>query len=187
MDNDLLVAYIFAGDWEFYYQWPIFREMTSHFQDLAIESEILLENKLVLIGNTNMEKLPVKSIPDLLSNTPLLFREIGSATRLAMEGYISQKKIQSKMAIQLTSNEAVKQAVIAGIGISIMPVIGLKNELDNGQLHRIESSGLPIITNWHLIWLKGKKMSPVGSAFLTFIQKEKQTIIDDKFSWIDNY
>jgi len=156
-------------------------------KDLAIESEILLENKLVLIGNTNMEKLPVKSIPDLLSSTPLLFREIGSATRLAMEGYISQKKIQSKMAIQLTSNEAVKQAVIAGIGISIMPVIGLKNELDNGQLHRIESSGLPIITNWRLIWLKGKKMSPVGSAFLTFIQKEKQTIIDDKFSWIDNY
>ena len=156
-------------------------------KDLAIESEILLENKLVLIGNTNMEKLPVKSIPDLLSSTPLLFIEIGSATRLAMEGYISQKKIQSKMAIQLTSNEAVKQAVIAGIGISIMPVIGLKNELDNGQLHRIESSGLPIITNWRLIWLKGKKMSPVGSAFLTFIQKEKQTIIDDKFSWIDNY
>ena len=156
-------------------------------KDLAIESEILLENKLVLIGNTNMEKLPVKSIPDLLSSTPLLFREIGSATRLAMEGYISQKKIQSKMAIQLTSNEAVKQAVIAGIGISIMPVIGLKNELDNGQLHRIESSGLPIITNWRLIWLKGKELRPMGSAFLTFIKKEKQTIIDDKFSWIDNY
>jgi hypothetical protein len=38
MDNDLLVAYIFAGDWDFYYQWPIFREMTSHFQDLAFKN-----------------------------------------------------------------------------------------------------------------------------------------------------
>jgi DNA-binding transcriptional LysR family regulator len=65
---------------------------------------------------------------------------------MAMEGYISQK-IQSKMAIQLTSNEAVKQAVIAGLGISIIPIIGLKNELDNKQLKIISSSGLPLTTN----------------------------------------
>jgi DNA-binding transcriptional LysR family regulator len=156
-------------------------------KDLAIESEVLLENKLVLISSTALESSDKKAIPDVLYNSPLLFREIGSATRMAMEGYISQKKIQSKMAIQLTSNEAVKQAVIAGLGISIMPIIGLKNELDNKQLKIISSSGLPLTTNWRLIWLKGKKMSPVGSAFLSFIQKEKEAIIDEKFSWIANY
>lgn len=156
-------------------------------KDLAIESEVLLENKLVLIGDTNLENELNKGVSKLLSTKPLLFREMGSATRMAMESYINQKKIHSKMAIQLTSNEAVKQAAIAGIGISIMPVIGLKNELDNKQLYIIESSGLPIVTNWRLIWLKGKKMSPVGAAFLTFIQKEKQSIIDEKFSWINNY
>lgn len=156
-------------------------------KDLAIESEVLLENKLVLIGSTTLESSVKKAIPDLLYNSPLLFREIGSATRMAMEGYISQKKIQSKMAIQLTSNEAVKQAVIAGLGISIMPIIGLKNELDNKQLKIIASSGLPLTTNWRLIWLKGKKMSPVGAAFLSFIQKEKEAIIAEKFSWIANY
>lgn len=156
-------------------------------KDLAIESEVLLENKLVLIGNTALESSVQKAIPDVLYNTPLLFREIGSATRMAMEGYISQKKIQSKMAIQLTSNEAVKQAVIAGLGISIMPIIGLKNELDNKQLKIIASSGLPLLTNWRLIWLKGKKMSPVGTAFLAFIRKEKEAIIAEKFSWIANY
>jgi DNA-binding transcriptional LysR family regulator len=156
-------------------------------KDLAIESEVLLENKLVLIGSTTLESSVKKAIPDVLYNSPLLFREIGSATRMAMEGYISQKKIQSKMAIQLTSNEAVKQAVIAGLGISIMPIIGLKNELDNKQLKIITSSGLPLTTNWRLIWLKGKKMSPVGTAFLSFIQKEKEVIIAEKFSWIANY
>ncbi|MBX9887936.1 MAG: LysR family transcriptional regulator [Flavobacteriaceae bacterium] len=156
-------------------------------KDLAIESEVLLDNKLVLVGDTNLESMPQKEITKFISSTPLLFREMGSATRMAMEGYINQKKIQSKMAIQLTSNEAVKQAAIAGIGISIMPLIGLKNELDNRQLHIIQSSGLPMVTNWRLIWLKGKKMSPVGSAFLSYIQKEKQAIIDEKFSWINNY
>lgn len=156
-------------------------------KDLAIESTVLLENKLVLVSNTNVHSSIKKGIPDVLYNTPLLFRELGSATRMAMEGYITQKKIHSKMAIQLTSNEAVKQAVIAGLGISIMPLIGLKNELDSKQLKIIDSKGLPITTNWRLIWLKGKKMSPVASAFLSFIQIEKQTIIADKFSWITGY
>ena len=156
-------------------------------KDLAIESEILLENKLVLIGNGQLKSIGKKAIPDVLFNTPLIYRELGSATRMAMEGYINQKKIQSKMAIQLTSNEAVKQAIIAGVGISIMPIIGLKNELDNLQLKIITSSGLPLITSWRLIWLKGKKMSPVAAAFLSFIQKEKEAIIDDKFSWIATY
>lgn len=156
-------------------------------KDLAIESEILLENRLVLVGNNEVETATRKAIPEVLYDTPLLFRELGSATRMAMEGYISQKKIQYKMAIQLTSNEAVKQAVIAGLGISIMPIIGLKNELDNKQLKIIPSNGLPLTTSWRLIWLKGKKMSPVGNSFLSFIQKEKEEIISEKFSWISNY
>ena len=70
---------------------------------------------------------------------------------------------------------------------AIYNTIYIKNELDNRQLHIIQSSGLPMVTNWRLIWLKGKKMSPVGSAFLSYIQKGKQAIIDEKFSWINNY
>jgi DNA-binding transcriptional LysR family regulator len=156
-------------------------------KDIAIESEVLLENKLVLVGNNEINITDKNKLANILFKTPLLYREVGSATRLAMEGYINQKKIQTKTSIQLTSNEAVKQAVIAGLGISIMPIIGLKNELDNHQINIIPSSGLPIITNWRLIWLKGKKMSPVGHAFLEFIREEKETIIAQKFSWISNY
>jgi DNA-binding transcriptional LysR family regulator len=156
-------------------------------KDIAIASEVLLENKLVLVGNNEIKITDKNKLANILFKTPLLYREVGSATRLAMEGYINQKKIQTKTSIQLTSNEAVKQAVIAGLGISIMPIIGLKNELDNHQINIIPSSGLPIITNWRLIWLKGKKMSPVGHAFLEFIREEKETIIAQKFSWISNY
>ncbi|OCB75509.1 LysR family transcriptional regulator [Flavobacterium crassostreae] len=156
-------------------------------KDIAIESEVLLQNKLVLVGNNSVEIDTKNKVSDLLFTTPLLFREAGSATRMAMEDYVSKHKIQSKMAIQLTSNEAVKQAIIAGLGISIMPIIGLKNELDNKQLKTIPSAGLPIITNWRLIWLKGKKRSPVASAFLEFIRKEKDLISTNTFSWMSNY
>jgi DNA-binding transcriptional LysR family regulator len=123
----------------------------------------------------------------VLEKSPLLFREKGSATRMAMENYISQKEIHSKTSIQLTSNEAVKQALIADLGISIMPIIGLKNELDSGTIKILEADGLPIITNWRLIWLKGKKLSPVAKAYLEFIQVEKEVIKAEKFSWITNY
>jgi hypothetical protein len=86
--------------------------MVSEFPKEAM-SEVLLENKLVLISSTALESSDKKAIPDVLYNSPLLFREIGSAAYGYGRIYQS-KKIQSKMAIQLTSNEAVKQAVIAG-------------------------------------------------------------------------
>ena len=91
------------------------------------------------------------------------------------------------MKLQLTSNEAVKQAVIAGLGLSIMPLIGLKNELENGNIIILPSKKLPIVTNWTLIWLKGKKMSPAATAYLDFIRKEKNSIINEHFSWIESY
>ena len=91
------------------------------------------------------------------------------------------------MKITLTSNEAVKQAVIAGIGISIMPIIGLKNELDNQSLVLINEENLPLISSWRLIWLQGKKMSPVSDAFLNYIRESKDEIKENHFSWISNY
>ena len=155
--------------------------------DLNIESEELLINKLFLVGNRETEFSEKKDFLKLIANSPLIFREEGSATRIAMENYISTHKINPKTNLRLTSNEAVKQAVLAGLGISIMPLIGLKNELDNGTIKIIEANALPIKTNWRLIWLKSKKLSPVASAFLKYIKLEKEQIKQKTFSWIDNY
>lgn len=156
-------------------------------KQLDILSEELLENKLYLFGNDETQHDSSKDFSTLISSTSFIFREEGSATRLAMEHYISKNKISPKTNMQLTSNEAVKQAVLAGLGISIMPLIGLKNELDNGMMKIIEVKGLPIITNWRLIWLKGKKLSPVATAFLKYIKEEKENIKEDRFTWINNY
>ena len=156
-------------------------------KDLEIESELLIENKLQLIGNSDIKQNSKIDFLTIVSQSPLISREIGSATRIAMEEYISRNNIQPKMKITLTSNEAVKQAVIAGIGVSIMPIIGLKNELDKGNLTIIKAKGLPIITNWRLIWLKGKKMSPVATAFLNYIKNNKEVIEKEHFSWVKNF
>lgn len=147
----------------------------------------LMPNKLFFVGsgvlslqnNTNKRKL--------FEDLPLIYREPGSATRNAMESFISKNKLSVRKKMELTSNEAVKQAVISGLGCSIMPLIGIKNELKNGDLQIIPVKGLPLITNWNLIWLKSKKLSPAASAFLEFVNTEKQSIIENSFSWVDDF
>lgn len=156
-------------------------------KDIEVESKIILENKLFLIGNKLVEVSPKNDLAEYAANFPLIFRETGSATRIAMENYLDQNGITPNMKLQLTSNEAVKQAVIAGLGLSIMPLIGLKNELDKGDLKIIPVKNLPIVTNWRLIWLKGKKFSPVANAYLKYINTSHEEIKNTYFSWISNY
>ncbi|MFT4695741.1 MAG: DNA-binding transcriptional LysR family regulator [Urechidicola sp.] len=143
--------------------------------DLKVNEEILLENKLYLVGN---EK-------NIENEKTLIYREDGSATGAAMVDYFSNSK--ERKSLKLTSNEAVKQACIAGIGYSILPLIGIKNELSNKQLYIVPSKGLPITTNWRLIWLQSKKLSPVAEAFLNHIKTNKYDIIQKQFNWYLSY
>lgn len=155
--------------------------------EINVESETLMQNKLFLVSNKQYLNDSKLSSNDALIDVPLIYREEGSATRLHMENYYSKKGYIIKSKLQLTSNEAVKQAVISGIGLSIMPLIGLKNELEKGDLKIVPAKGLPIVTNWKLVWLKGKKMSPVAAAYLEYIRQQKTVINENQFSWINNY
>ncbi len=147
----------------------------------------LMLNKLYFVASSRLHLKQGMSKKKLLSELPLIFREQGSATRNAMEAFIARNNYPVKKRIQLTSNEAVKQAVVAGLGCSIMPLIGIKNELMNGNLQIIPVRGLPIQTQWNLIWLKSKKLSPSARAFLSYLDDEKEYIIKDQFTWIDEY
>ena len=74
-----------------------------------------------------------------------------------------------------------------GLGYSIMPLIGIKNELEDHQLQIISVKGFPVKSTWFLIWLKGKQLSPVAASYLAYVKKEKQKIINEKFDWIEKY
>ncbi len=154
---------------------------------LNIEKLDLLQNKLFLVGNTEKKIKKTASTKEIFKDLPLIFREKGSGTRQAMESFIEQNNMSVLKKMELTSNEAVKQALLAGLGYSIMPLIGIKNELHTNELQIIPIKGLPIITTWSLIWLKGKKHSPVSMSFLAYLKKEKAQIVNDKFSWYEHY
>ena len=154
--------------------------------DFEVNSEPILENKLYLMGKNNSE-FEINKKQNSLNDVPLLFREKGSGTRLVMENYFKKNQIKSNIKMQLTSNEAVKQAVIAGLGLSILPLIGCKNELKNNELQIIPVNGFPIKSEWNLIWLPNKKLSPVAQKYIDFIQLEKNNIQKTNFDWILNY
>lgn len=156
-------------------------------KNIKVQQLELLENKLYLVGNTPIKAKKGLKSKELFANVPLIFREMGSGTRQSMENFIEKNHFQVLKKMELTSNEAVKQALLAGLGYSIMPLIGIRNELQNQELQIIPFKGLPISTHWSLIWLKGKQHSPVAKAYLEYVKQEKEQIVTDKFHGYEKF
>lgn len=151
--------------------------------DLKTDNIELLDNSLYLVGATHQINQGAIELKDLNELT-FIFREDGSATKKAMTDFLDRNEIVPKRSMQLVSNEAVKQAVIAGLGYSIMPVIGLRNEIKSGDLSIIPIKGLPIKTKWNLVYNKGKKFTPATAAFQKYMDIHKLEVIESNFGWI---
>ncbi|WP_298237850.1 LysR family transcriptional regulator [uncultured Algibacter sp.] len=154
---------------------------------LKINRIELMKNQLFMVGGKDY-----KMKGDYLSKAefqklPLIYREQGSATRLAMEKFIDSKKVSTYKKMELTSNEALKQAVISGLGFSIMPLIGIKNAVAIGDLQIIPVKGLPMVTNWNLIWLSSKNMSNIAKSLIDHVNENKEAIIAKHFGWLKRH
>lgn len=145
-------------------------------ENLDLNRVPLIKNDLYLVGRSDHPLVGCSISVNQLLNYPLIYREQGSATRMAMEQFLSNFGLIVAQKMELTSNEAVKQAVLAGLGISIMPMIGIHQELYNGKLSIIPLNGLPIRTEWQLVWLRKKELTPVMSAYLDFLDAERERI-----------
>jgi DNA-binding transcriptional LysR family regulator len=146
---------------------------------LKVDQLELMPNDLYLVGNHEHAASLDKRA---LEEQTFLFRESGSATRGVMEKFLRGQNITPYKKVELTSNEAVKQSVVAGLGISVMPMIGMKRELDQGLLHIIEHDNLPITTRWRVLWRSNKEMSPVAIAFLEHLEQHHERLQRELFS-----
>jgi DNA-binding transcriptional LysR family regulator len=152
-------------------------------EQLKLSKLELMSNQLYLIGSRHSELTEPLYDQNIFTQIPLIYREQGSGTRSAMENYFFRKNITVTKKMELTSNEAVKQAVISGMGYSVMPLIGIKNELNSGELKIIPVKGFPIQSTWYLIWLKDKGFSMIAAAYLKYLEQEKENIINSQFNW----
>lgn len=150
-------------------------------EDLNILSVELMDNQLNLVGSIEFADIIKK--PKDLEKVTLLFREEGSATRNAMESYLESKNIKISKSMELVSNEAVKQAIYAGLGVSIVPLIGLRMALAREKTMIYPLSGLPIMTRWNLIYNKNKELTPAQAKLIEYIEENKDRLVEEHFSW----
>ena len=154
---------------------------------LQVNEEILMDNELYIVTNKKEKTVKKFITKSEINKMQLIFREEGSGTRYVMEHYFKKHHIKIRKKLELTSNEAVKQAVIAGLGNSILPLIGIRNELLNGDLKIIAAKGFPIKSKWRLIWLKEKKLSPIAEAYIKHVAEYKEKTLQDHFDWIEKF
>jgi DNA-binding transcriptional LysR family regulator len=116
----------------------------------------------------------------LLKDHTFVVREPGSGTRAAMERLFAQHDIPLKVAMEMPSNETIKQAVMAGMGMSFLSLRTVRHEIASGHMAVVDINGMPIVGHWYVTHLKQKKLSPAAVAFKHFLIEQASPLID---SW----
>jgi DNA-binding transcriptional LysR family regulator len=111
------------------------------------------------------------AVADLASES-FITREIGSGTRMLMEQFFQKSGLKPKIGMEMDSNETIKQAVIAGLGIAFISQHTVSHELDEGRLVALKVAGLPVMRQWHAIRRADKILLPPAQAMLDFLGKE---------------
>jgi len=110
--------------------------------------------------------------PSELANETFITREFGSGTRMLMEQYFQKMRLAPKIGMAMDSNETIKQAVMAGLGIAFISQHTVFHELEDGRLVVLKVKGLPVIRQWHAIRRADKILLPPAQAMLDFLGKE---------------
>ena len=155
--------------------------------DLAFDSITLEENKWYLACAPDLaEKFQAQIDANNWSKVPFILREKGSGTRLKMEEFFNSRNIKVDSKMELATNEAVKQAVMAGLGASVLSNFSMSQEIEDHRITLLKYPDLPIKSMWKLIWLKQKKHSPAVLAFIRWISENKKSIFKSHFNTFDD-
>jgi len=145
---------------------------------LDLVAEAFLDNPLVIIAAPTHPLSGKSKIPlDDLKDEAFVVREQESGTRIAMERYFAKHQIQLTTGMEMRSNEAVQQAVQAGLGLGIVSSHTLASELETGKLVILDAESFPIMRQWFIVYRKGKRLSPVAQAFHDFVLTEGPTLM----------
>jgi DNA-binding transcriptional LysR family regulator len=150
-------------------------------RDFETIAEVFAEHPHVIVAPPEHLLATARGIrPQDLAGEQFLIRESGSGTRGAMERFFSERGIQLMQTVELASNETIKQAVMAGMGISFISEHSIGLELSVGRLVKLDVIGTPVIRHWHIVHRPEKQLLPMTTAFLEFMRAEAPRLIDDQ-------
>jgi len=157
---------------------PDFVIMGQPPEGVEVEAEAFMENPLVMIASQNHPLARTKQIElEQFRAANFVVREKGSGTRSAIERFFYQHGVGFHTGIEMTSNEAIKQAVEAGLGLGIVSAHTLELELETKRLCILDVKDFPIRRHWYVIQRKGKRLSPVAQEFKTFVLEQAEQFI----------
>lgn len=107
-----------------------------------------------------------------IAREPLIVRETGSATRLAMDETFRKHRLRPNVAMEITSNETIKQAVRAGFGIGFVSAHAIGLEIATRALAIVDVAGFPVAREWYVVHRRKKALPPVAEAFKAFLANE---------------
>jgi DNA-binding transcriptional LysR family regulator len=135
-------------------------------KEYALRSEPFATHPMVFICPPGHPLLGVGHPPvDALVHYPIVARELGSEVRQVLDNYLREQRLAPRIAMDIPSNETVKAAVMAGLGIGFVSLHAVASELRSGQLHLVEFEGTPILRSWNLVHQASKVLSPAAEAF----------------------
>ncbi|MCX7273994.1 MAG: LysR family transcriptional regulator [Burkholderiales bacterium] len=134
--------------------------------DIALEDQVFMPNPLVVIASDS-HPLAARRHLDLAQLSPLRFilRERGSGTRMAIDAHFRRLGFKPKLRLELGSNEAIKEAVAGGLGVSVISSHALHGQSVEHGVSVLDVIGFPIESNWHVVRQKGKQLSPIARVF----------------------
>jgi DNA-binding transcriptional LysR family regulator len=139
-------------------------------REVATRAESFAAHPLVFIAPpahplTRRGDLPVAA----LEGCAFIAREHGSGTRTALEGFFAEHRFEPRISMEMSSNETIKQAVIAGMGVSFLSLHTVGLELRSGLLKVLDIAGTPLMRTWNVVHLGGKVLSPAAEAFRYYV------------------
>src|SRR5579862_306705 len=147
-------------------------------RELDTRAEPFAPNPLVMIASAEHPLAQLPNVPPtLLANDLFLVREKGSGTRASMDIFFREKRIRPAFAMEMPSNETIKQAVIANMGISFLSLHTMRLELDAGLIKLLEVEGLPLVRLWHIVNMQTKVLSPAAEALRYFVLERGREIL----------
>ncbi len=147
-------------------------------EGVDVEAAAFMDNPLVMIAPAHHPLIGQKKIPlSHFANENFVVREPGSGTRGATQRFFDEHGVPFNTGIEMTSNEAIKQAVEAGLGLGIVSIHTLELELETRRLHILDVQDFPIMRHWYVHQRKGKRLSPAALAFKEFVLKQAAQFI----------
>lgn len=147
-------------------------------EGMGVVGTPFLDNPLVVLAPPDHPLVGETDIPlERLAEEPVLLREPGSGTRLALERHFAEAGLAPRVAMELGSNEAIKQAVLAGLGVSVLSRHSLTLELASGRLTLLDVAGFPLQRQWYAVHLENRRLSVPARTFLEFLRQEGPGLI----------